>query len=68
MTADQSAFTIGEFCARNGFSKATYYNLRKADRPVEMLIGDKLKRITPESEADWHRRMEARAAKEDRRA
>ena len=67
MAPDRDAYTIPEFCAARGFSRATYYNLPPEDRPREMQVLN-LKRITREAAAEWDHRMEARAAKEDRRA
>ena len=63
MEADRSAFTIGEFCARNGFSRATYYNLRNAGQgPREMHIGVGV-RISHEAAEEWRRKAEARPPK-----
>ena len=67
MAPDRDAYTISEFCEARRFSRATYYNLPPEDRPREMQVLS-LKRITREAAAEWDRRMEARAAKEDRRA
>jgi hypothetical protein len=53
------AFSIDEFCARNGpISRAHYYNLRQAGQaPREMrLLGRVL--ITAEAAADWRRERE----------
>lgn len=58
---EKSAYSIAEFCFRNGICRATYYNLRKAGKgPREMAVGGQ-KRITPAAEADWHRACEAAA-------
>lgn len=58
---EKSAFSIAEFCFRNGICRASYYNLKKAGKgPREMLVGG-LRRITPAAEADWQRDREADA-------
>jgi hypothetical protein len=50
---DRSAFTISEFCARNGFSRGFYYKMKKAGiGPRELVIND-LIRITVEAELAW---------------
>jgi hypothetical protein len=65
-----SAFTIAEFCRRNGISRAMYYKLQLAGKgPRVMAIGTH-ERISTESEADWKvaRQQEAaakRAAKSE---
>lgn len=59
---EKSAYSIAEFCYRNGICKASYYNLKKVGKgPREMAVGGQ-KRITPASEADWQRDREAEAA------
>ena len=67
MVPDRDDYTIPEFCAAHGFSRATYYNIPPEDRPREMQVrGCKL--ISREAGAEWRRRMETRGAKEDRPA
>jgi len=60
------AYSIPQFCQRNGFSRSKYYELPAEDRPDIMNINGVL-RITPEAEDKWRRRMEtkARAAERD---
>lgn len=59
---EKSAYSIAEFCFRNGICRATYYNLKRAGKgPREMAVGGQ-KRITPIAELDWHREREAEAA------
>jgi hypothetical protein len=59
---DRSAFTIDEFCSRNGFCRATYYNDRKRGQgPREMVIGGRV-RISAAAEADWQHEREAERA------
>ncbi len=60
---DREAFTILEFCRAHGFSRATYYNLPREDRPREMIIGG-LKRISREAATEWRQRMEAKGRRE----
>ena len=67
MTPDRDAFTIDEFCKSHGFSRSTFYNLPETDRPALMQVAGR-KRVSREAAAEWRRRMEARAAKEGRRA
>lgn len=67
MTPDRDAYSIPEFCAAHGFSRAGYYNLAPDDRPREMRVGARVL-ISRESALDWRRRMEARAAEESQRA
>jgi hypothetical protein len=61
--AEREAYTQEEFCEINGgFSRSTYFNLKKTGKgPREMRIG-KLVRITREAAADWRREREAEAA------
>jgi hypothetical protein len=55
---ERVAFTIGEFCARNGICKWNYHNLkRKGQAPREMHLGNAI-RITLEAERDWQRERE----------
>ena len=60
--AEREAFSIPEFCYRQGFSRATYYNLKAAGKgPREMdVLGRKL--ISKRAETDWQREREAEAA------
>ena len=54
--------TILEFCATEGISRATYYNLKRDGlAPREMRIRGSV-RITPEAHADWRRRMEGQTS------
>jgi hypothetical protein len=51
--------TIDEFCVRNRLSRSMYYKLKRDGKaPREMNIGSR-KAISPESENDWRRSMEA---------
>jgi hypothetical protein len=53
------AFSVDEFCARNGICRATYYNLKKCGKgPKAMRVGCR-DIISIEAETAWHRRMEA---------
>ena len=62
MDSERDAFSILEFCYRQGFSRAHYYNLKAAGKgPCEMdVLGRKL--ISKRAEADWQREREADAA------
>jgi predicted DNA-binding transcriptional regulator AlpA len=63
MPANQkAAFTINEFCRRQGISRSTYYKLRRADQgPREMKVGGVV-RISRLAERDWIADAEAGAA------
>jgi predicted DNA-binding transcriptional regulator AlpA len=50
--------SVDAFCERQGFCRATLYNLWKSGRgPRFMKVGSR-RIITPEAEADWQREME----------
>ena len=56
---ERLAFSIPEFCLRNGISRPTYRRLRLEGRgPAEMRLGLNNIRITIEAEGAWRRRME----------
>ena len=58
----KAAFSIDEFCAEHGISRATFYNLKKAGKaPLEMHVGTR-RLISIEAAAAWRRQMEAQAA------
>jgi hypothetical protein len=51
--ADDSPFTIEEFCKRNRLSLTSYYELRtRGQGPREMRVLSKVL-ISPEAERDW---------------
>ena len=55
---DRQAFTIQEFCFRNGISPGTYHKLKAHGRgPREMPLGRAI-RISIEAEQDWRRERE----------
>ena len=55
--------SIRDFCASNGFSRSTYYNLKREGKaPREMLVGERRVVISPEAEDEWRRAREADAA------
>lgn len=57
-------FTIDEFCFSNGFSRATYYNLKaKQLAPDEMRVLGKVI-ITEEASNKWRKQMKIQNAKE----
>jgi predicted DNA-binding transcriptional regulator AlpA len=52
-TSQYCSSTIDEFCERHRFSRATFYNLRRAGRaPTVKKIGTR-SIITNEAEAEW---------------
>lgn len=65
---NKQAFTIEEFCARNGgFSDVTYYKLRNAGLgPKEMDVNN-LVLISIEAETEWRRERENPPADERKR-
>jgi len=55
----RTGFSIDEFCFKNGFSRATYYNLKTdGQAPDELRVRGKII-ITNESERRWLKRMAA---------
>jgi hypothetical protein len=58
-TTGKKAYSITEFCALHGISRATYYNLKKAGKaPREMeVLGRRL--ISDEAGAQWRQQMTA---------
>lgn len=61
----RDAFTIAEFCARNGkISRAFYFKLRSEGLgPRELRLGTRVL-ITAEAAADWRREREAATTKQ----
>lgn len=50
---ERSAFSVPEFCLRNGISVSTYMRLKNTGYgPAEMRLGTAI-RITTKSEAEW---------------
>jgi hypothetical protein len=63
--AAKLAYSILEFCALHGISRAHFYNLRKLGLgPVEMNCGNR-RLISIEAASDWRRQRE-RAAQSNR--
>ena len=57
-TAGRKAFSIDEFCAAHGISRAMYYLLAKAGKaPRTMCVGAR-RLISEEAASDWRRLME----------
>lgn len=55
----KQAFSVSEFCACHGISRALFYLLQKAgNAPVVMRVGGRVL-ISAESAEAWRRRMEA---------
>jgi predicted DNA-binding transcriptional regulator AlpA len=58
-TTGRNALSIEEFCHAHGFSRATYFNLRKLGKaPREMRVGARVL-VSTESAKAWRRQMEA---------
>jgi len=58
----QDAYSVAEFCRRNGISRATYYNLqRDGTGPRVMKVGARAL-ISVEAATEWRRNMEALGA------
>jgi len=56
---ERAAFTVPEFCYRNGISRQKYGTLKAEQRgPVEMRLGINTIRITAEAERDWQLLMQ----------
>lgn len=56
---ERVAYTLPEFCFRNGISRPTYHRLRAEGRgPVEMRLGLNKILISADAERDWQRQMQ----------
>ena len=56
---ERVAYTVPEFCFRNGISRPTYHRLRAQGRgPKEMRLGLNKILITADAERDWHELMQ----------
>jgi hypothetical protein len=72
---DRRSKTIQQFCFVEGFSKASYYELKRRGLGPDELRppGTAIVRITPQAHDEWHKRMrelresEAAALEEERR-
>ena len=53
------AFSIGQFCARHGFSRGQFYQLSEDERPRTYHIGRRIF-ISREAAEEWRRHMEAK--------
>jgi len=58
----RTAFSIDEFCMRNGISRGTIYNYWKAGVGPRFMKVRSRRLISAEAEADWHREREAATA------
>ena len=55
----KAAYSVAEFCAAHGISRATFYNLLKAGLgPRIMKLGSRTL-ISTEAALEWRQRMEA---------
>jgi hypothetical protein len=62
MASDKAAYSIDEFCARNGICRVSLYNYwRRGVGPRSFKVGSR-RLITAEAERDWHRDREREAA------
>jgi hypothetical protein len=56
---ERVAYTLPEFCFRNGISRPTYHRLRAQGRgPVEMRLGLNKILISADAERDWQQEMQ----------
>jgi predicted DNA-binding transcriptional regulator AlpA len=58
--ATRLAFSIGEFCAAVGISRATYYTLPPDQRPREMHVGARRVLISRQAADEWIAAREGR--------
>jgi hypothetical protein len=57
----KAAFSVNEFCARNGICRVSLYNYwRRGVGPRFMKVGSR-RLISAEAESDWHREREEAA-------
>jgi hypothetical protein len=61
---DRSAFTISEFCQRNGISRGMFYKMQAAGKGPRLMEIGSHKRISAEAELDWKRACEADAGEQ----
>ena len=54
--------TVNEWCHRRGYSRATFYRLRKQGKAPRVIGKDKAQRITVKADAEWEAAREAEAA------
>ena len=57
----RAAFSIAEFCAAHGFSRATFYNLQADGQAPEVMRVRGRVLISAEAAARWRKRRTARA-------
>ena len=60
----RSAFTIAEFCQRNGISRGMFYKLLAGGKGPRLMEIGAHKRISAEAEFDWKRAREADAGEQ----
>lgn len=58
---ERASFSINEFCARNGISRATFYNLKRAGIAPRVMVVLGRQLVSAQAEADWQRDREAAA-------
>jgi hypothetical protein len=59
---NSAAFTINEWCASHGLSRATWYNLKRAGKAPRTYLAGTRERISHEADAEWVKAREAEAA------
>jgi len=65
-TCERCAFSIAEFCLRNGIALSTYFKLKRESRgPREMRVFSAV-RISLEAERDWRAAREQPSGEEAR--
>ena len=64
MSDDVAGWSIPDWCARWGFCKATFYNLRKRGLAPDVMEFGGLRRISAEADEAWRIRMERMAKKQ----
>ena len=56
---EQQAFSVNQFCAAHGISRALFYVLAKDGRAPRVMKVGRRALITTESAAEWRQRMES---------
>jgi hypothetical protein len=63
--ADDSSYTIGEFCAAERISRGMFYKLKDAGKAPRMFYVGNSPRISHQARVEWRERLEAEAAASD---
>jgi hypothetical protein len=59
---DAVAFSVDQFCQRNGICKAHFYNAVRAGRGPRLMKVGRRTLVTRQAETDWHGAVEAATA------